>query len=316
MPHAASYTRPRLDLGEALLQFPLTQPGFIGLEILPVFGTAKKTATFTAITRETITATRDTTRKARAAYARDDHETEDQNFTCKEYGFEQALDDSERELYATDYDAEMVAAQIARDVLLREQEKRIASAIFNTTTWTGAALYTDVSTDWDSSSGTIVADVMSAKEKVRQNCGLPANTVIFSAAHIPSLMKNTDLIARISYNQVMTAGAVMSVLPALFGVDRVLIGGSVKNSSDEGVAYSGADIWSDDYCWVGVTARTNSLAEPCVGRTFLWTADSPDNAMIEEYREEQTRSSIFRARQHTDEKVIDEYFGHLLLIDT
>ena len=47
-----------------------------------------------------------------------------------------------------------------------------------------------------------------------------------------------------------------------------------------------------------------NLMEPCAGRTILWQNDSPDNATVETYYEEQTRSNIVRVRQHTHEKII------------
>jgi hypothetical protein len=41
-------------------------------------------------------------------------------------------------------------------------------------------------------------------------------------------------------------------------------------------------------------------------------ADRDDGLIVEEYREEQTRSWIYRARHNVDEKVLDASFGHLL----
>jgi hypothetical protein len=43
-------------------------------------------------------------------------------------------------------------------------------------------------------------------------------------------------------------------------------------------------------------------------------SDSPENAVVEQYRAEEIRSDIFRVRQHVDEMVIDPYFAHLLKI--
>ncbi len=54
--------------------------------------------------------------------------------------------------------------------------------------------------------------------------------------------------------------------------------------------------------------------ELCVGRTCLWTADSPDAVMVEEYFEPQTRSDIYRARHHVDEKLVDA--DAMQLLDT
>jgi hypothetical protein len=49
------------------------------------------------------------------------------------------------------------------------------------------------------------------------------------------------------------------------------------------------------------------IMQPCVGRTFLWTADSPSNAVVEEYREEQTRSDVYRVRHNVSEALLKSY---------
>lgn len=313
---AANYATPRLDLGVALEEYPLTFQGFVAADILPVFSTPKKEATFSAVTRESILRPVDVRRSARGAYARADSDVDDLSYRCEEFGLEGPLGDDERAFYASDFDAEMVTVGMTRDRLAREREKRVSTKIFNTTTWTGSSLYTDLSTDWDDASSTIVADVEAAKQKVRQNCGLMPNTIVIPAGAVPWLKANTDLKARLQYVQALTDQAIMMSLPQIFGIDRVIVAGAVKSTAGEGEAIAAADIWDDNYCWIGVCARTQNLAEPCVGRTMLWTADSPTEFTTEEYREEQTRSWIYRVRHHLDEKVFDPYFAHLLKIDT
>lgn len=311
---------PRLDLGAALEEYPLAPQGLIGLQALPVFPTPKREGQYNTVTRESILRTRNVKRGAGGAYSRDSFDTDLLSYACQEYGHEQPMGDDMAEYYASMFDCEMTAAAMAQNVLLREQEKRIA-AVFQDVSATGwysstAALYTDCSTDWDSASATIVADVDGAKEKVRQNCGLAANTMIISAAVLPWFKKNTDMLARLQYTTQMTDNVIIGMLPSIFGLQKVLVAGGVYDTAGEGVTMSLSDIWSDNYAWIGVTATTNNLAEPCVGRTFLWSSDSPDNVTVESYREEQTRSTIYRVRQHLDEVIQDLYFGHVLLIDT
>jgi hypothetical protein len=43
------------------------------------------------------------------------------------------------------------------------------------------------------------------------------------------------------------------------------------------------------------------ITEPCIGRTFLWTEDSPANPIVESYRDETVRSDIVRVRHNVDE---------------
>ena len=98
---------PRLELGEAALEFIQSQDEFIGTKVLPIFQTKKKASIFPAITRESITREADTKRAPRGNYNRDSFQAKDRQYNCEEHGLEGPLDDSEREMYATDFDAEL-----------------------------------------------------------------------------------------------------------------------------------------------------------------------------------------------------------------
>ena len=53
------------------------------------------------------------------------------------------------------------------------------------------------------------------------------------------------------------------------------------------------------------------LREPCLGRTFVWSEDS-GLLTTESYREEQTRGTIYRVRQNTDERLQFVGAGYVL----
>lgn len=311
-----SYARPRLDLGQAFIEAATSPSRFIGTRALRVFRSPVKSGTFSKINRESLLRDRAVLRASGANYNRDVFEAEDDTFTCKEYGFEVPLGDDERALYASDFDAERAAMMLAADVLLMQQERRIATALFNTTTWTGAALTTDVSAQpWDTASSPVVDHVIDAKDKVRQLTGMMPNALIIGQAQFNNLFKNDDLIGRLQNTVIPTIDQLQSYMARIFGVDMILVGAAVRNSASEDGTFVAADVWSATYAMVAVVATGDSMSTPCLGRTVLWTPDSPENATVEEYRDEPTRSTIFRVRQTTHEKVIDASFAHLLKID-
>jgi hypothetical protein len=60
-------------------------------------------------------------------------------------------------------------------------------------------------------------------------------------------------------------------------------------------------------------ATSNDFREPCIGRTFHWSADgSSIGGTVESYREEQTRSDIIRVRHEVAEVTLYAEAGHLL----
>jgi len=315
--YSGTHAKPRLELGVAVMEYVEQAKEFIATACLPIFKTKKKESSFSAITREGITRDADTKRAPRSAYNRDGFEAKDLSYKCEEHGLEGALDDGEREMYASDFDAELVTSQITARRLMQAQEKRVADALFNASVWTGADLFTDHSANpWDNIASDVVGQVRAAREKVRSNCGIEPNALICSKINIDNLLDNTGIKDSIKYVARLTEAEILNALADILGLKKIIVGKAIRNSAKEGQSFVSANIWNDDYAMVGVIAEDGqNLVLPSVGRTFLWIADSPDNATVESYRDEVHRSDVFRVRQNVDEKIIDAYFAHLMQVD-
>lgn len=315
--YSGARATPRMDLGAAVMEYVEQAREFIGTLALPIFRTQKQKSVFPAITRESITRDADTKRATRGNYNRDGFSAKDKSYNCQEHGLEGPLDDSERAMYATDFDAELVTTKITTRRVMQAQEKRVADILFNTTTFSGSALYTDHSANpWDNIASKVIDQIRTAKAKVRSNCGIVPNALVCSATNIERLKSNTEIIDLIKYTSRPTDAEVRQALADLFGLKYIFEGKAIRNSAKEGKAFISADIWSDDYALVGLVVEDGQdLSQPGLGRTFLWISDSPENAVVEQYRAEEIRSDVFRVRQHVDEMIVDPYFGHLLKID-
>lgn len=313
--YSGSRAVPRLDLGEATLEFTQQQNEFIGTQVLPIFQTKKKSSIFPAITRESITREADTKRAPRGNYNRDGFSAKDKQYNCEEFGLEGVLDDGERTLYSTDFDAELTTVQIITRRVLQAQERRVAGLMFNTAIFTGAQLYTDNSaTPWTNASTDVIAQVRAIREKVRANSGIDPSTLIFSKANLDRLLNNSVIKDCIKYVARLTEAEILNALADVLGVKNILIGRGIYNTAKEGKTFVNGDIWNTSYAMVAVIGDPNRLSDPSVGRTFLWASDSPENATVEQYRDDASRSDIFRVRQHVDEIVIDPYFAHLMKV--
>jgi hypothetical protein len=313
----ATYAAPRLGDGQPFMEFDMNQVELIGLRALAMFPSEKKEASFSKVTREGLLRRSDTKRASGAAYNRDDIYTEDDTFLCEEYGFEEKVPDDERALYASDFDAEEIAALTALNRVLIDYEIRCATALMNETTWTGATLATTAGTAWATvATATPITDVIAAKEKSRELTGIEPNSVIMSRAVFNILLRTKEVRDAIAYVAIPTVDVIKAALAGLMGVEQLLVGGCRYNSAKEGQTFSGSDVWGVTSCMVARIATPGApLRTPCVGRTVIWTADAAENVLTEQYREEQTRSDIIRVRQHQDEKILDASFAHLILID-
>jgi hypothetical protein len=305
-----------MDLGVGLYAYMPDMSMFIAPQVLPVFNVAKREGTYSKITRESLLERADAKRAAGGQYNRFDLYAEDGTYECWEYGLEGKLDDGQREMYRNDFDAEMGLVRMLWNRLLIEQEIRTQTLVFNTSTWTGSDLYTDNSgSPWSTTSTDIIGQVADAKEKVRTNTGMRANALILSETALNEALSNDDIIKRFPGATLITRAMLEANMAAIFGLERLIVGGQVYNSSQEGQDFSGSDIWGGTYAMVARVANPGDpMSEPSLGRTFVWAPDAASLATIEEYREEQTRSNVYRARQYCDEKVFDEYFGHLMKI--
>jgi hypothetical protein len=316
MPRPTSATTlQRADLGAIAYEYNLaaSQRGFIGPTILPIFEVPEQSADYPKIPLEAMIKLQDTKRSPRANYARSDYEFKTGTYACEEFGWEELLDDSEAALYRRFFDAEEVAVMRANDILLRGREARIAAMIFNSSNFTVG----NVGIEWSTPATAIPrANVTTARQAMRAASGLKPNVMVMALKVFENLLMTTEVTGALKYTNPIEIGgfeAQKRVLAMYFGVDQILVGDAIKDSGKKGQAASIADIWDDEYVGLfAVSGGGNDLREPVVGRTFLWTGDSPGILVTEQYREEQKRSNVYRVRQNVDEAFIFQGAGYLL----
>ena len=309
-----SYAIPREDLGEAFHEYDSSVDGFIADQILPVREVRKKAATLSVVTRENLKRADD--RHANGAtFNRVNLAVEDKEYLCVDRGLEGPLSDEDRENYENDFDAELETVADIRHKIYVEREIRAAELVFNTTTWTGADLYTDNSgSPWDNVGTNIIAQVAAAKEKTRRLTGVYPDSMVIGAATLNNVQMNTGIIARFPGASIVTEAMILANLAALFGLQNLFVGKKTYDSAAEGQDFAAADIWADDYAMV-FRRQTNSTRSPGLGRHVVWSNMAAGKPTVIQYREEQTESDIFRDRLFEEAKIWDAFFGHLMKID-
>lgn len=309
MPRPTSDTAiPRPDLGTLVYEYMDQAPtmGYIGLDVMPLLPVARQSATFPVMPKEAMLKLPDTSRAPRGRYQRSDYEFENGFYATQENGWEEAIDDVERALYSSMFDAESVAARRATKIILGSQEKRISAMVFNATNFTANA----VSTEWNTAATcTPIDDVNTGKLSVRSACGMLPNALIISYTTFVNLRRSAQIVDLIKYtfpgadiNRMTT-----QQLAAVFDIPRVLVGGAVYDAAKKGQAATITDLWSYEYAMLTVVDGGPDISAPCIGRTFLWTGDSGSNEVVESYREEDRRSDIIRVRHNTQERLIRSY---------
>lgn len=297
----------RPDLGAAVMEYYEQRlQGFIGLDVMPIFRTGVQGGSYPVVPREALLKLSDVNRAPRAGYSRDDYEMERGTFQTSEKGREELLDDSERALLDQSSPglAETVATYRAYMTIMRSQEKRIADIFDNVSNFATDAAPGGV---WSAkTTATPVDDVLFAVGAFRSACGMMPDALIMDYSAALELKQCESVVDRIKYTysglDISNIGAPQ--LAQLFGVPRVLIAGAVYDSTHKGIATTIASVWNSSKVWLVKIASGMDLLEPCVGRTFLWTADSPLNPIVEQYRSEDRRSDVFRVRHHVSEELL------------
>jgi hypothetical protein len=298
----------RPDLGMLVEEYMDQAPtmGYIGLDVMPIKTVQKQSATYPVLPKEALLKIPDTSRTPRGAYNRSDYEFENGFYATQENGWEEAIDDTERKLYASMFDAEAVATRRAVKIILGSQEKRISAMVFNASNFTPNA----VTTEWDTAAtATPVADVNAGKLSVRSACGMLPNTLIISYTTFVNLRSCDEITELIKYTfpGIDINRMTRQQLAAVFDIPQVLVGGAIYDSAKKGQAASITDLWSYEYAMLTVASASEDILEPCIGRTFLWTEDSAENTIVESYRDEARRSDIVRVRHNTQERLLKSY---------
>lgn len=260
-----------------------------------------------------------TNRQAGSGYKRGNYNFTTYSYTTEEHGAEETVDDRDEARYKHVIGgADKIATERALTRVLGNYERRTADLLFNTTTWTGAALTTGVSTEWSTAaSATPIADVRAAKQKIWNGSGLDANALICNRDVFQNLLlvdEVQDMIASSGAGQSYMQGRITEqMLAEALGLDMVIVAGGTRNGANSGQAASPTRLWSSEYAMVAKVATGADPREACVARTFHWTEDgSTEGGTVEEYREEAVRGRVIRVRFDSDEVVMYAEAAHLL----
>lgn len=292
--------------------------GYIATQVMPVVDVQSQAGNFGKIPLAQLLQQRDTKRAPGGGYARGTWTFDKSTYSTEEHGAEEPVDDREAKLYADYFQSEQISTLRAFSSVLRNAEQRVADAVFNTTTWTGAALTTAVGTPWSTAATAVpITNVESAVLKVYDGSGLWANALIINRKTFRLLRNCQQVIDRINASG---AGApakandvTVEMLQQVFDLDHVIVAGSSKNSAKEGQTATPAQIWSGTLAMVCRVSTSADMRDPCIGRTFHWSDDgSSIGGTVESYRDETVRSDIIRVRHDVDEIVLYAAAGHLL----
>lgn len=250
-----------------------------------------------------------------STYARGTRSFSQEVFTALEFGYEEAVDDTVTLDVSRFFDAEVIAAKLAKRKLLLAHELRVAAKIFDNSTFTatnsGTAYTTANIATFDVGADVQEAlDRMLAKGESTSNAKVvipyPVWTRLRASTKFQNRLRGTGLSSDTILNASTQAAA------EVFGVSEVLIGRASYDSAPEGVAFAAANVWANTFIWVGnVTEASSGFFGGGAAFTLNWSEYGPVIG-VSTYRDESIKSNIVRASHYTAEKVVNANAGQLI----
>tara|TARA_R110000824_G_scaffold362783_2_gene550767 strand:- start:6686 stop:7684 length:999 start_codon:yes stop_codon:yes gene_type:complete len=305
---------PRPEIGDMLTEFDLEQnrAGFVGMKLAPVIDVPKGFGPFARLKLKDILRKRvDTSRGAGGSYGRDSAEFNKDSYTCEDHGFEEAVDLREAEFYDSWIDAEVLAAERARNMVLQDYESRVvtlANAVTNTTA---------IGTDWKTTATcSPIDDIRTAKVKVRNRCGLMPNALCIEwevFEHLRDCAQILDRVKQQTFRDVTKSQVNADMIAGALGLEEVIVAGGMENTANEASTAVLASLWTADNGLLYVKNDSKDLKTPRWANTFHWSQDgSSMGQLVESYESAAIRSIVMRCRADTDEKQMYDECAELL----
>lgn len=191
-------------------------------------------------------------------------------------------------------------------------ETRVSSLALNTAN-VGSTV-TVVSAWSDATNSVPVSNIMTVKNNLFLGTGYMPNRILFGYQAF-----NNFILSNQARNSVMnpnvSGGGNLPMADAIarfFGVERVLVGGAVRNTADEAQAQTLTDIWGDNVL-VYYSPPAPSVEFPAWMYSFRWAAPGLPNMQVERHPYD-PRRKVYEVEvgYYQHEKITNTAFAHWL----
>ena len=307
----------RADIAGVVEQAKELESGLIGTQVMPILDVPVRAGQYpTFVLKEGQLLKSDMkTRSPYSAYPRGTRAFTQDTYTALEYGYEEAVDDTVELDIARFFDAETMAAKLAKRKLLLAHELRVAAKIFDNSTFTatnsGTAYTTANLATFDVGSDVQDAiDRLLAKGESVTNLAVVMSASVWTRIRASTKFQNRLRGTGLSTDTILNAS--QQAAAEVFGVNSVLIGRASYDTAPEGVAFASGNVWSNSLIWVGsVTQASAGYFGGGAAFTLNWSQYG-SAVGVSTYREEAIKSNIVRASHYVAEKVVNANAGQLV----
>ncbi len=208
-----------------------------------------------------------------------------------------------REKSESTLDEQQVGLKIVQNVIAMKRELNAATAAFNAANYATENKLTLTTTgQFTHTSSTPLVTIETGKEAVRTAIGRYPNTMLMGASVFKTLKFHSTLLDLIKYAN--TGVVTLDLMKAIFGIERIFVGGAVK-MSDAGVF---SDIWNDSLLLAYVPVKSQGVAEPSYG----YTVGRKGYPQSDVYARPGGKVEVVRATDIFEVKIVGADAGYLL----
>lgn len=187
-------------------------------------------------------------------------------FATRDYGGVIPLDNRQKKIYRTNFDADRAATMTLTNALLINKEWRAKEVLDASGVPTSTP-----ATKWDAVGGSAKEDVKLARRAIRQNCGRKPNKIII-AQDVFDYLEDSDAL-RDQFKYTTSESLTTAMLARYFGVNEVTVAEGVTGTAQDGQPLSSEDIWAGELILL-YSSSVMSLDTPTFGRTFVWNENN------------------------------------------
>jgi hypothetical protein len=234
-------------------------------------------------------------------------------YDCLEYRLRELVDDSERADNARFFNQEVLAAQFTGEQLRLGLEVRTAAAVQNTSNFTS----TNASVAYTETNIATINFVKDLQGAIARGVllGEKYDTVVMSNILLDQIGRSTLFQNFVRGNITSTTNTVLAMDQIraslkMLGIDNLQVGYAAKNNNKKGQSYSGTQVWSNAYIWVGKVRGGDPYAGGA-GRILAWS-EFGSLWNTKSYRHADDIGDWIEVMQATSEKVVNGNSGQLI----
>lgn len=213
-----------------------------------------------------------------------------------EHSLETAISERVMKNYDDPFKPKSNAVNFVSELLLVEKEKDLVTTI----NASGAPTSALTANPWSTAATDVIGQVRTARNSIHQNTLKDANTIILAKDAYDAVLSNDQFIDRIKYTARPTESEIRNAMADFFDVQTVLIGKAAENTAAEGQADALDYIWKDTVI-VAYVAPSPALETPTAGYHLTLSGAR----YVDEWYEQERKSTIVRANDFYESKVID-----------